>query len=133
MNINQEAIAKRLLEALAETNQILRESTIEIGRLRNVDKAICSCEVFKYTSESTFEAHLDAELKDGNGISWLLDVGWTDLEWTIRRKLVISTSSGQETLKELPAKAIEGFQEFVQSLPRLAAEILALRTPELDQ
>jgi hypothetical protein len=132
MNVSKESIAKRLLEALAETNHALREGAIEIRRLRGVAKATSICEVFKYTTDSTLEAYLDAELRDGNEISWLLDVVWTDADWTIRRILVKSDSSGQETIKELPTKTIEGFDELVEILPRMTVELLSLRTPELD-
>ena|SRR5215467_8489066 len=133
MNIVKDTAAKRMLEAIAETNRLFREGAVAIGRLQNVAKAISSCEVFKYKAESTLEAYLDAELKDGNGISWLLDVAWSETEWIIRRKLVRSTNSGQDTIKEMPTKTIERFEEFVESLPRMAVELMALRTPELDQ
>ena len=133
MYIVKETAARRMLEAMAETNRLFREAAFEIGRLQNVAKVISSCEVFKFEAESTLEAYLDAELKDGNGISWLLDVAWTDTEWIIRRKLVRSTNSGQDTIKEMPTKTIERFEEFVESLPRMASELMALRTAELDQ
>lgn len=133
MNIGDERAAKRTLDAIAEINQIFIDHAIEMRRLKMVSEAINSCTVFRYETGSQMEAHLDAELKDGNAISWLLEVSWTDVEWTIRRKLVKQTNSGQDAIKELPAKTISRFEEFVDCLPTLAAELTALRTLELAQ
>jgi hypothetical protein len=131
MNVSKHTIAEDLLEAIAETNCVFREKAVEIGRRRGVTKAITSCEIRKYRTGSALEAHLDAELEDGNAVSWLLEVSWTNAEWTIERKLVKSTNSGQDTIADLPTATIKEFEKFVELLPRMASELLALQAPEL--
>jgi hypothetical protein len=50
----------------------------------------------KSTSGYVIAGHVDAELRDGTAISWLLDVTWTDQLWTVEAGLARSTGKGQE-------------------------------------
>jgi hypothetical protein len=133
MSDDKEATARRVLGALAEASSAFREAAIEIGRLKNVDETLSAFEAIKYETEATLEGYLDAELKGGNGISWLLDVTWTESEWSIRGKMVKSTSAGQETFHELAGETLNTFDEFVEYLPRIIQQLLRLRAPELTE
>ena len=132
MTKNDETIARQLLETLAQVTDLFRNGAVTVGRHNKVSKTVNAVEFIKSTTGPMLTGYLDAELKDGSAISWLLDLRWTDNAWTIEARLARSTVKGQETIQELPTESVDEFDHLVRSLIRIGSQLLALRTPELS-
>jgi hypothetical protein len=116
---------------LGEATLLFRDNANRISSFGNVLKTLTACEIVKYQTGLILEAYIDAELRDGNGVSWLLSVDWTDTAWVLKGKLVKSDINGQESLKELSPRTIEQFEDFLLNLIPFSKELLAFQAPEL--
>lgn len=124
------AVAKQLLEVLAETNRLFRDHVVRLGRSSVATKAQARLEVASYRNGSVIEGYVDAELANGESVCWLLDVRWDPDSWTINASLATQSGDRQETLRELPSQTVNDFDSFLQTLKRVAIELLALRILE---
>ena len=132
MTKNDETIARQLLETLAQVTDLFHNSAVTVGRNNKVSKTVNSVEFIKSATGPMLTGYLDAELKDGTAVSWLLDVTWTNHAWTIEARLARSTIKGQETIQELPTESVDEFAHLVRGLLKIVNQLLALRTPELS-
>jgi len=132
MTKNDETIARQLLETLAQVTDLFRNGAVTVGSHNKVSKTVNAVEFIKSATGPMLTGYLDAELKGGTAISWLLDLRWTDNAWTIEARLARSTVKGQETIQELPTESVDEFDHLVRSLIRIGSQLLALRTPELS-
>jgi hypothetical protein len=133
MNMNKESTARQLLEAIAGIHALFKNQAIAIRDLPDISETSFSVQVVRYKNGSVLEGYVDADLSNGIGINSLLDVSWSGESWRIEARLARSTTSGQETLKELPTEVVHQFDEFVTTLNRVARELLDLQTAILKE
>jgi hypothetical protein len=131
MNLNEEILARRVLEAVSEVKELFRKHAIAVDRLKSVSRTLEAVEVIKYQSGTMLEAYAEAELRDGTFVSWLMDGNWTEDSWAIEAELAGTSHGEQETLQKLPAVRVESVDEFLEALIEVAGKLLELRSPAL--
>lgn len=133
MKPNEEIIARRVLEAVAEVKDLFRNHAVAMRRHQGVSKTLNGVEVIKYKSGPVLEGYVDAELADGTTFSWLLDVKWPDNSWIIEATTAARSSSGgdQETVEQLPSVTVKNVDEFLQALLEAVRQLLDLRPSSL--
>lgn len=70
-----------------------------------------NCQQFE--SYVSLEIYVDAELRNGKSICWLLEIKWTKESWLIETCVLINHNQGQDKLKSFPDKSPETFEEFI--------------------
>ncbi len=126
----QDAAAKRLLEALADVNRLLRDHAVELRRSSIATDAEAYLEVVAYRNGPVLEGYVDAKLANGGTACWCLDVRWNQDSWTIDATLDKKAGDRPETVAELPSATVTSLDDFLSTLRRVAGELLALRMPE---
>lgn len=125
--------AKRFLEALAETNRLLRDHSVELRRSPRVMKAQCSpLDAVRFANGPGLEAHVEAVLKEGDVVCWWLYVRSTPNSWSVEASIDCKSPNGQETEKELPTQTVTDFEEFLEILKRVVRELLALKIDAVE-
>jgi hypothetical protein len=126
------AVAKQLLEVLAETNRLFRDHAVHLRRSLVATKAQACLEVVSYTNGAVLEGYVEAELANGDSLCWCLDVRWDQNSWTIEATLDKKSGDRQETVKELPVRTVSDFADFLDALKHVASELLTLSVPEVQ-
>jgi hypothetical protein len=132
MTKSEETTARQLMDTLAQLTELFRHNAVTVGKHTKVSKTLNALEFTRSTTGPLLTGYLDAELKDGTALSWLLDVAWTDESWSIQAKLARSTRDGQDTIQELPGEEISGFEYFRSRILDTTRRLLALRAAPLD-
>lgn len=122
----QENIIRELLKVLGETTRLLREHASVLERRPDVKSVSTRCEVVYYKSGSMIEGFVDAELNDGTGLSWCLDVTWSDNSFHVEATLDRSSKGGSETLQRLHVPEMYNVNEFCKVLSSATRALLAL-------
>src|SRR5262245_13783943 len=124
MSENAQSItAKRLLEALAEVNRLLRDHSAGLRRLSGVTAAQAfPLEAVFYTNGSRLEGCVEAALPDGDVVCWCLDVSWNQDFWVVEATLDRKSGNRQQTVRELPTATVGQFDSFLQELKRVTRE-----------
>lgn len=128
----QDNAAKRLLEAVAETNKLLREHAVQLRRSSAATSAQTSLEVVSYKKGPVLEGYVEAELPNGNSVCWCLDVRWNQHSWTIEATLDRKSGDRQQTVKELPSQTAGDFESFLNALRWMVRELLALSINDIE-
>jgi hypothetical protein len=123
MNETEKAI-RDTLEALGLVNRLFRDAASSLGRLPQVKSVATALEIMSYENGSRIEGYVDAELQDGNGISWLLDVQWNADSWTIRATLEKNSAAGNEVIEQLPPANIADVELLPEALTGIAKKLL---------
>jgi hypothetical protein len=126
----QDAPAKRLLEALADINRLLRDHAVELRRSSIATDAEAYLEAVAYRNGPVLEGYVEAKLVNGDTVCWCLDVRWNQDSWTIEATLDKKSGDRQETVAELPSATVTSLDDFLSTLTRVAGELLALRISE---
>jgi hypothetical protein len=124
---------RQILDSLGRVNRRLRDAAVKLGRSPKVVGASASLEVMGYENKSCVEGYVEAELKDGNGISWLFDLEWNNGSWVVRGSLERYSAVGRETLDEVPEEEISDVKLLPGTLDRIAQKLLALRAPDMPE
>ena len=88
-------------------------------------------EVMRYESGSCVEGYIDAELRDGNGISWRFDVTWDSDYWKIRGMLERNSAFGNEVVEQIPPEIVPRSAGLPEALARTAERLVQLRSKEV--
>lgn len=131
MNNNGEETVREVLEALGRVNRFFRDAAVGLDRLPQIESVATALEVMHYDNGSCIEGYVDAELKDGNGFSWLLKVTWDAGSWTIRGRLEKNSASGNETVEEITSKSVPRVGLLPDVLTETVEKLLQLRPQEL--
>ena len=123
---------RKMLETLAAVKDLLRNHSIAMDRLSNVNHSIDALEVMPYNPGPVLEGYVEAEMQDGSALSWLLEATWDDEGWQIEASVVRTTRDTQETLQELPPETLPSFDQFTERLVAVTKELLAIRIAILD-
>lgn len=68
-----------------------------------VEPSVCSLDVpggSRFGQTAVLEAYVDAELKDGRGLTWWLELNHDSSEWIISYSVLETTSLGQDAIRE---------------------------------
>ena len=128
----QDNAAKRLLEALAETNKLLREHAVQLRRSSIAASTKTSLEAVSYTNGPVLEGYVEAELPNGDSVCWCLDIRWNPHSWVIEATLDQKSGDRQKTVKELPPQTPGDFESFLNVLRRMVRELLALSINDIE-
>ncbi len=133
MNENiQDAVAKRLLGALAEIDRLLRNHAMELRGSPAVRNAQASLGMALYENGPVLEGYVEAGLANGDSVCWCLDVRWNQDSWTIEATLDRKSGDRQQTVKELPVENLDDLDGFLRALKRIVHELLSLRISEVE-
>jgi hypothetical protein len=119
-------VAVKLLEGLASINSKLLELTEITRNHSKVARVLHSLECREYRTGSVLEGYVDAELENGKSLAWWLEVHWSGDTWAIETKVLLSDSSGQDVIRDLPIRRSEGFDDFMAQLSQSAFDLLSL-------
>jgi hypothetical protein len=122
----QDNAAKRLLEAVAETNKLLKDHAVQLRRNSIATNARTSLEAVSYTEGPVLEGYVEAELPNGDSVCWCLDIRWNEHSWIIEATLDRKSGDRQRTVKELPSLMTGDLESFLNALRRMVRELLAL-------
>lgn len=120
---NESKYAVKTLEALANCNSILIELTAKVRNQTKVTKVIHNLECRKYQSDFCIEGYVEAELHEGNIVTWYLEAGWNADGWVIESCILVNDDQGQYTLKQFPDKIIETLDEFTEEILKTALDL----------
>jgi len=98
-----------------------------------VENVATALEIMNYDSGPLIEGYVDAELSDGNGICWRLDVTWDSNSWNIRGVLERNSASGTDILERMPPQNVPEIAQLPEALARAAGKLLSLRPQELTE
>jgi hypothetical protein len=125
--------AKKLIEALAQANRLLRDHSVNLRRLPYVAKAETSpLEAVVFANGPGLEGHVEAVLKRGDVLCWWLYVRSEDNLWSIDATLDRTSGDRQETMSELPTATASDFDGLLSTLKRVVGELLALSCSEVE-
>ncbi len=134
MSSNEERTARKVMETMARVTFLLRDHAVIIGRLPSVNKTLTALEFYdSVNGPPILSGYSEAQLKNGGAISWLLDVTWTDDNWTIESEVVRSVGGEQETIQKLPMIVVRTVDEFPQTLAEAVRHLLDIRPSSLDE
>jgi hypothetical protein len=125
--------AKRLIEALAQANRLLRNHSVNLRRLAHVVKAQTSpLEAVVFADGPGIEGNVEAVLQTGDVLCWWLYVRSEGNLWNIEATLEWTSGDRQETVRELPTGIASDFDGLLNTLNRTVLELLAIGIPEID-
>jgi hypothetical protein len=123
--------ATLLLDALVDAS----EQLWAIRRYLRAHPAVAAVSVHWESGYSTrlpdrvsgrvIEVYIDAELRNGHGVSCFLDLGWSNLWWHLDHSVRANRSAEQEYLVDFPTFETEALETIITSLRRAAADLLA--------
>lgn len=125
--------AKKLIEAMARTNRLLRDHSVNLRRLPYVAKAQTSpLEAADFATGPGLEGHVEAVLRRGDVFCWWFYVRSEGNLWIIDATLDRTSGDLQETVSELPTETASDFDGLISTLNRVIGELLALSLPEVE-
>jgi len=75
---------------------------------------------------SVVEGFVEAEMENGIGRCWCLDVRWTDESFKIEATLDRNSANGTETTKRVPAEIVHDVDDFPEVLVSVTRNLFAL-------
>lgn len=130
--IGTERQVRQILQSLGRINRLFRDAATRLRRLPQVDSVSTALEIMDYESGPCIEGYLDAELRDGNGLSWCFDVTWDNDSWTIRGTLQKNSAAGNEVLARGKPENVRKLELLPQALIATAQALLELRSDEVS-
>lgn len=121
-----EITIRKILKVLGATNRLLRDHAVAVERRPNVKSAVTKLEVVNYENGPRVEGFVDAEMDNGTGLCWCLDVTWTDDSFQIEATLDRNSSDGSETLERIPTAYVHDVKQLPEILTRVTRALLAL-------
>ena len=70
------------------------------------------------------QLYTDAEMADGRGLGWRLEVKWSGQDWTIESGITINHSGGQDAVLDEPAYTTTRLDDCIEEMTRMAATII---------
>jgi hypothetical protein len=127
----KESAAEMLMALLADVSDQALVMVDELRTKPGVKNASRGCDVRKISDDSRFggrtyygfEAYIEAELKDGSVLCWLVDINCTPSGWEMTRAVRLTRSSGQE-VSRFPAVRAASFAEFAGKVTDAMAELV---------
>lgn len=119
--------AKRALEAIALSNERLIDLTVKLRFRSEVTEVLHDLDVRRYESGSTVEGYVDAQLQNGKGICWWLEINCDEDKWLFESRVTVSNlrvDEGSEDLIRFEDKTAETLDEFVTSLEKATSELV---------
>jgi hypothetical protein len=130
-NVNLEEAVREVLESLGRVNRLFRDAASRLKRLPQVESVATALEVMNYENGPCVEGYIDAELRDGNGVSWRFDVTWDADYWHIRGTLERNSALGNEVMERIPPEIVPRSAGLPEALARTAEQLLRLRSKEV--
>jgi hypothetical protein len=119
MTFDMDAESKQvigLLEAVATSNEKLISLSQTLRSHPAVVRVLRGFDCRYYQTGVMLEWYVDAELQNGYGMCWWVDVSWTEINWIIESRISINRDQNQEVLKEFPGKSPETLDELINQL-----------------
>lgn len=132
MNDSPEAAAKSMLDLQGEVKELLRNHAIAVRKLQDVIRTLDALEVIGYSSGPVLEGYVEAELRDGSALSWLLEVSWDNEGWAIDARLARSSRDRQDTLKEFSTEKVRDLGQFAIRLKEVVGRLLRVSLVALN-
>jgi hypothetical protein len=123
--------AVQLLESLAQCKARLIELAHDLREHPRVVTALHAVECWPYGSGSMLELYLDVELREGQALSWWLEVTWGSEAWHIESRVSLIDEQGSTTLKNFPDHTATIYEDFLQYLHTAMSDLVAWRPEAL--
>jgi hypothetical protein len=122
--------AATFLEAIATTNErmiglarILRSGSEVVKVTQTID-----CRRYLWGLESevryTLEFNVEATLKNGTAVDWLIEFYYRETEWVVEARASITHDQGQDTLVEFPEHKSDTLDGFLRGLENTVAAVI---------
>lgn len=121
----ESAVAVRFIEGLGSVNARFTEFARVIRKHPKVVEASHSLECIKYDYGDAFiDGYIEASVRDGHTVAWLISVTWGDDHWTITSRIALNRSAYQEDLRVFPDRQAGDFSGLLSSIDHTVSELL---------
>jgi hypothetical protein len=119
--------ASRTLEVIASSHETLINLARTLRSHGEVIDATEAIELRNFQSGPTVEEYVDAELRNGFGICWWLEVNWNENQWVIESRVTVTklkVDEGSSDLMIFPERRAETLDEFLRCLQEATNELI---------
>jgi hypothetical protein len=117
-------IGLKLLETIGECNSILAQLSKELQKQPEVKTTQSELECRTFPASGTLLSfYLDAELKNGNCVSYSLRLSWNENEWIVSPRISINDEQGYKVVKDFLDMKTENFRELLLLMVTAASEL----------
>lgn len=118
-------IGLKLLEVIGEYNNQLKNFDIQLTKRPEVLSTIIQIDCVKFpVTGALLSFYLDAELKNGNAISFFLGLDCNEEEWVVSTHISINDDKGYDLIKDFPERKTKIFSELLAHLASASSELL---------
>jgi hypothetical protein len=121
--------AIKLVAALAQSNGSLRRLSQELRGKPEVQSVstYLYCQEYSANPNAFIEQYVEAEMANGKGLTWALEITWDDREWKIEHQ-VAENGKYQTSLISFPSKSAESLEELIQHIATATDDLVASTT-----
>lgn len=116
------------LEVIATSNEKLISLSETLRSHPTVVRVLRSFDCRYYRTGVMLEWYVDAELQNGYGMCWWVDVSWAETNWIIESKILINRDQNQEVLKEFSDKFPETLKDLISQLRETILDLADSKT-----
>ena len=113
------------LDALALMNERLMGMEQNLWGLPEMARVSRALDIRRYDYALVVETYVDAKLKSGISISWLLDINWEKSFWTIETRVTTNRGEYEEVLMRYPSKKASTVEQLIKELDAATAMLIA--------
>lgn len=88
----------QVLDSMALAREALNDFATKLERSTSLGSVTSAIDLRRYGSELVWEAYVEAELPNGTGLCWWLELRHQNHQWRVEAKVLAQTSAGQETV-----------------------------------
>ena len=108
--------ATLLLQELANVGERFMELKQQVKSLSSVNSVTYEISARNLKTASYVAYYVDAELKNGKGISWWLEIRWDQNFLTTEASVRVVTDIGQDAIVVFPEKSTASLKDFIVNL-----------------
>jgi len=114
-----------LLRAIAMAHERLNALAEKMRTSRTVTTTRSEVDVRDYDSGLCVEIYLDAEMSNGEALTWWMDLTWNAHSWVATASLRRTDDSGQTAIRKSTPRPCRNVSEVVEALHALSGELVS--------
>jgi hypothetical protein len=124
--VNEVGDSAELLEALAQCRERMIEMEVMLRNSTRVSSVSSGVDVRRYSAGGTrIEFFVDAELPDGRGVSWWLELVCENGTYVVEGSVNQNVRDGQEVVDDLGTWHVKSVREATEKLISLSGQLVA--------
>ena len=108
--------AAEFLRAIGRSRLRLAELALRLESRPEVVRALYDLAPVEGRECLRLDGYVDAELRSGDAVAWLLDGTWTGEQWTIEHCILRNHGAGQNVLTEHPVARASTLDDFIVAI-----------------